>query len=487
MQQFASSLLNCILSFRIPAYGILLSSLLYIGAAAYLEGWVPKCYFVSIFNDRNSDSDYDEFYNETFAPSPAPTAAPTMLEEALNSTLDNSEDDFYQECLQDGVDNSTSTIMTGLLSAMLMYGLAIHMWAIKCCYAPRRDQVFPGDVDCQGLIRPSAIWAQFLMGSALVLQSAARVFQPDANIASRNTTMGEYPWLYWSLYATSYPLMAMSLYSHGYFAMRSVDRRLRICCACFSRVGFTTGLVLTSSLLVFSAGMTCAFIDPDGEQLVDANVTTNFTEEYSDQVTIATARRSDNIFQHSSRWLEEEVEVLDFANATNSSNYTETLEIPFFEFDHACQEISYYGSYAFAISSFFFWYAASKVLRKAARRKQFKLDGSAERDELTSNMGLSTTTAITLVPWVSFFMGNLLPVWFWLASDFSERYWLDLSVNYYGGIIYHYGLSVIALLAYNWSRTLTYYKDSSVFTEEVFHDLTFGAFEDTRKDDDFDP
>jgi hypothetical protein len=348
-----------------------------------------------------------------------------------------------ENCLANGVDNSTSTIVTGFAVSFAVLLLAFQLTCAKNCKHMSKST-----------IRTSGIMAQVLMAAGLLLQTLARLLQPNQSIGKA---------VYWSLWSTSFIAIAFSLYSHGKFAMKAIGKkfRVRVCCS-GSRIGCPAFLVMCSSFLVFGAGISCACLDSTGE--IQGN-STNTT---------------DNIFdQDTNRMLEEPISNNGTASNSTASNSTGLVFEPF-EREHVCQDIAHYGAYAFYFSSFFFWYATSKVLRKAVRNKQFEgIDGYMDGLNV---WGLSTTTAVLLLPWAAFAIGNLYPVWVWLASDFADMVLMEVSQLSYEGIIYHYGIFLMAWLAHNWTYTLTADRgekdeERTLFTQDVFHDLTLGAFE----------
>ena len=109
------------------------------------------------------------------------------------------------------------------------------------------------------------------------------------------------------------------------------------------------------------------------------------------------------------------------------------------------------------------------------------IDTIFDPNEDTKVWGVQTIMAITLIPWISFAIGNLYPVWVWLASDFSSTYWLETALLARSGIVQHYGMCLMAMLSHNWFKTMTYrVDDTSLLSSNVFHDLTLGAFETKR-------
>lgn len=421
-------------------YAIVLSTLVYTALSVSLELWAPQCIFVSQ-EDR-----------------------PTL-------------------CLQNGVDNSTSTIMTGLFTSACIFGLAIHLWSIKCCYAPRLQVPFQDD---KGNIRPSGILAQFLMGISVLLQTLARILDPNANLGHST---------YWLLYAASFPMAAFSIDYHAYFAKKSLQNRWTnfFCCrgngGCLTHLGFQSFLVMTIAFLVFAAGISCAALE-EGDGNLSNTTFANAT------IGAVKSQWKDNIFDTENRMrvLQEEEEMGDTSTAESfSTNSTTFLNLREFHREHICQNIVYLGGYTFLFGCFFFWYTASRVLSRAVVQRQLKASAFEEDFWI---WGLHTKRAVRMIPWISFAIGHLYPVWVWLASDFANRYWLEVSILAREGIIYHYGLLVLSILAHNWCSALTYRgEDGTVFTgdelyetaveiyerkqreQAAFHDLTFGMFE----------
>lgn len=447
-----------------PWYGLFWTTLFYGLFAVFVELYVPQCLF-----------DFDDEPEETSQASNTTSTATLDVVEPTNSTIIDPDLEEDSSCLQNGVDASTSTILTGFLTTLWMFGLALHLWSIKCCYIPRWDEDSRSYVhdDFKGNVRPSGIYALVWGGVSVLLSTLAKVLQPHAGVGQT---------LYWSLLACSYPPMAFSVYCHGHFAMRSINQRLRVCCSCCSRLGLTVGLVFLSGFLNFGAGLSCGLLDADDGSEEDANV---FNTSLSDGSIVSTSSAlqvpEDNVFEHNGgderrkmRWLQEN-------NATNNNNSTEyDLEITPLELEHVCQDISYYGNFVFAFCLFFFWYAISKVLRRGARRHKYHLNGSYQED--TKVFGMEAIAAITLLPWISFFLGNLYPVWVWLSADFSNNYWLEVSLLAKSGFFQHYGLLLMALLSHNWFRTLTYRTEDPEgdLAKTVWNDLTLGAFESKR-------
>lgn len=371
-----------------------------------------------------------------------------------------------QQCLQHGVDNTISTIITGLFTSIWMFGLAIHLWTIKCRSSTAKRKRKGNRTN----IRPSAIWAQGYMGLAVLLSVLARLLQPMATLGTRQ---------FWSFNATAALLVALSIYCAGHFAMRSIQMHLRIlCCGCCTAVGFTTGLVVQSALVVFGAAVACAtfaFSITSTLPPMQGNssmIEPNITLDNDDEITAMSLRSDVNIFDHNSTRI--------------LLNENGIVDIPDFTMERVCQHLFFWGHIALASASFLFWYSASINMRQAIRRGEQKLN-TMEGEHLTA-WGMRSMTAAHLLPWVSFTIGSLLPVWVVIIAKAKDMDWLQVWTSLRGGVVYHYGLSLMALCLHNCSMTLTYQDSESPppptfkFNEDVFHDLTLGIFERNRQD-----
>lgn len=241
-------------------------------------------------------------------------------------------------------------------------------------------------------------------------------------------------------------------------------------------------MVFVSAFLMLGAGVTCAIQSASDEELAsnNATVTAAGVEGGSSPVTVTAALtvEEDNVFDHNGggtrhlRWLQAEEATIAPTESATANMTSDESEIFPYELEYVCQDISYYGNFAFAFCCFFFWYAASKVLRRGARKHKYNLSGTFNED--TKVWGVQTIMAITLIPWVSFAIGSLYPVWVWLASDFSNTYWLEVALKARSGIVQHYGLCLMAMLSHNWFKTMTYrVDDTSLLSSNVFHDRDF--------------
>jgi hypothetical protein len=349
-------------------------------------------------------------------------------------------------CLDKGIDNATSTIVSGYLVSLAMLAFGFHLLYEKSRYV-YADTL--NGVRHESSIFSSGIFAQFFMAFGVGLQALARTLQPDQSLG--NT-------IFWSCWVSSFVSMTLASFHHGRFAVQALKnkKRVNLFCVycCFPSLGFAKMMLFVSSVVIFGAGIRCG----RKVEYVPLNV--------------------DNIFYKSYEIQEESLNSTTFIDQGDDGD--------FFEREHVCQEIAFYGAYAFYMASFLFWFEASKKVRRAIRREEI--------DETLVVFGLSTMTAARLVPWISFTIGSLYPVWVWLASEFMNKELWELSQLAYEGLLYHYGLLLTAFLAHNWTLTLTFEReirvkretmlgDSTVWlTEEVFHDLTLGIFEKRKED-----
>lgn len=313
----------------------------------------------------------------------------------------------------------------------------------------------------------SGIFSQFFMAFGVGLQAVARTLQPDQSLGSS---------IFWGCWSSSFVCMALAFLYYYRFTLQTLKNRLRVNCfcvyCCFPSLGFARMVLFVTSIIIFGAGMRCG---------------------KSESQTDSRSLNEDNIF---------------------NTSYEIEDEDNLFEREDVCQDIVHYGSYAFYIASFLFWHEASKKLRRATRQRE-----EENEESFLAAHGLATMSAARLIPWISFTIGSLYPVWVWAASGFVDMELWELSQIAYEGLIHHYGLLLIAYLAYNCTLTLTYETEYPVeshwkplalgpmasaasvaavgavgaaavaggvgekesrtvwLTEEAFHDLTLGLFE----------
>lgn len=363
-------------------------------------------------------------------------------------------------CLQNGVDDSTSTIIVGFLTSLWMLGLAIHLWTVRCSSASHH----PGN-DTQANIRSSGIWGQVHMALAILWTTLARTLQPNANVGQR---------VFWSFNATAVFFLALSIYCFGHFAMRTIRKRLQVlCCSCCDRTDLITGLVIKSAIVVFGAGVACAVFE---------STTTEMSQERDDSYNNATVTGLENVTddQLISMSLHSNVNIFDHNQARLLQLDESEIDIPELQIERMAQSIFFWGSIALSLACFLFWNRISKIIRKAIRRREQKLktlDG-----QYLEACGMRSMTSAHLLPWVSFTIGHLLPVWVVLIATWTHTYWLDVWIMLRAGILYHYGLALMALFVHNWTLTLTRNGPDPPpppfkFNEVLFHDLTLGVFE----------
>eukprot|EP00934_Nitzschia_sp_Nitz4_P000286 Nitzschia sp. Nitz4//scaffold110_size71422//32369//33859//NITZ4_005870-RA/size71422-processed-gene-0.6-mRNA-1//1//CDS//3329533077//286//frame0 len=380
-------------------------------------------------------------------------------------------------CLENGVDNSTTTVFTGIWTSFWMFGFAFHLWAMKCCYIPEPDE---DGSDDRGNIRPAGIWAQAFMGLSVLLPCIGRILQPDAHVGKA--------W-YWFFYAASFPMAAIAVDFYGYFAKKSLPgHRWNDCCRGFlTRIGFSSTLVLVSALMVCAAGLWSAFMH-EGSDSSESEVATSSET--------STGEALDNIFDSN----ELDTSSSNFLGTRHllrrqlASSKVSSLNLREMEWDTMSQKIVYYGNFAFLFSCFFFWSGVSSTLRNAIQQREQQ----SKTEERFHVLGLDCYHAASWIPVISFAMGSLYPVWIWLAADFSRQYWLEVSIVARGNIVYHYGLWVLAVFAHALSSALTFHSEADTVVddegqndwglgldnspegrknrEELINDLTLDAF-----------
>jgi hypothetical protein len=115
-----------------------------------------------------------------------------------------------------------------------------------------------------------------------------------------------------------------------------------------------------------------------------------------------------------------------------------------------CENVVYYGEIGWYCSYAWFWMAAGTLCWRAIRGKQSQeMEGNP-----MSILGFGTSFGSMLIPLVQLTM-VLYPVWLLIASESTERAYLDLMEDCYGSIVFHFGMLLTFYLAHNFTWALT--------------------------------
>jgi hypothetical protein len=312
-------------------------------------------------------------------------------------------------------------------------------------------------------IRLSGIWAQVFMAIGLAFQGVARIFYGD--------DQGQGATGFFLLWSASFFYMTLSCLLHGKVARLAIKQNdagggVGCCRGCWGSkcaLWMATTLVFWAAITILGGSIKCA-LPYDGSEEIATN-STNAT---------------DNIFDN-------------FGLDANQTNITIVAPGLFDEDDRTmCENVVYYGEIGWYGSYAWFWMAAGTLCWRAIRGKQ----SEEMQGYPMSVLGLGTAFGSLLIPLVQLTM-VLYPIWLLIASESTERAYLDLMEDCYGSIVFHFGILLTFYLAHNFTWALTApdkprrgHIDEVYMTDEelsyswtkAVDDLTFGIVAAPKKE-----